>query len=83
MFLKELVDSHLANVYQCVTSRPDVDMVSILEPRTASLHGAGGQKRIIKNYIDSVADTDRKMQNWSSAQRQLVIDVLTEIADVM
>ena len=58
-------------------------MVSILESLTVSLHEASGQKQSIKNHIESVANTNRKMQNWSSAQKQLVIDVLTERADGM
>ena len=38
-------------------------MVSILEPLTVSLHDASGQKQSIKNYIELVANTNRKMEN--------------------
>jgi len=48
-----------------------------------SLHDERGQKRDIEEYIKSVINTNRKSKRWKAADRQLVIDVLTEKADGM
>src|SRR5579863_2650229 len=84
--LESLVDSQLPNLRICVTSRPEADIKSILEPltfRSVSLHDERGQKEDIENYIKSVVNTNRNMRRWTREHKQLVIDVLTERADGM
>jgi len=82
MLLKDLIDSKLPNLRICVTSRPEIDIKAILEPLTfgsISLHDEHGQEEDIRNYIQSIV----KMQQWSSEQKQLVIERLTERANGM
>ena len=84
--LEDLVKARLPNLRICVTSRPEVDIKAILEPLTfcsVSLHDASGQQKDIRDYIESIVNTNKKMQNWNSQHRQLVIDVLTRKADGM
>jgi hypothetical protein len=84
--LEDLIDSQVPNLRICVTSRPEADIMHILEPltfRSVSLHDESGQKKDIENYIKSVVNTNRNMQRWKPEQKQLVIDVLTERADGM
>jgi len=86
VLLEDLVDAKLPNLRICVTSRPETDIKSILEPltfRSVSLHDESGQKEDIENYIKSIVSTDRRMRRWTSEHKQLVIDVLTERADGM
>ena len=84
--LEDLVDSKLPNLRICVTSRPETDIKPILEPltfRSVSLHDESGQNEDIEDYIKSIVASDRTMRRWTSVQKQLVIDVLTERADGM
>ena len=84
--LEDLVEAQLPNLRICVTSRPEVDIKAILEPLafcSVSLHDASGQKKDIKDYIESVVNTNKRMRNWNLQHKQLVIDVLTRKADGM
>ena len=84
--LKDFIDSKLPNLRICITSRPEVDIKVILDPRTfrsVSLHDEHGQEEDIRNYIESVINDDTKMQRWSSEHKQLVIKCLTERANGM
>jgi hypothetical protein len=54
-----------------------------LVPHTVSLHDESGQKSDIEEYIKSVINTNPKNERWKAADKQLVIDVLTEKADGM
>jgi len=84
--LEDLVQKQLPNLRICVTSRPEIDIKTILEPlafRSVSLHDASGQQEDIGDYIESIVSTNKKMQNWSLHYKQLVIDVLTRKADGM
>ena len=84
--LEDLVQAQLPNLRICVTSRPEVDIKTILEPlafRSVSLHDARGQQKDIRVYIESIVSTNGKMQNWSPHHKQLVTDVLTKRADGM
>ena len=86
ILIKDLVDSQLPNLRICVTSRPEEDIRAILDHlafHSVSLHNERGQKDDIKNYIESIVNTNENMQNWSPEYKQLVIDVLTERADGM
>jgi hypothetical protein len=84
--VEELVSSHIPNLRICVTSRPEADIISILEPlalHSVSLHGESGQAHDIAEYVRSVVHTDREMRRWKDTDKQLVIDVLTKRADGM
>ena len=84
VLLKDLIDLKLPNLRICITSRPDIDIKAILMPLTShsvSLHDEHGQKEDIKDYVKSVVNTNKKMKNWSSEQKQLVIDALIGRAD--
>ena len=84
--LEYLVDSKLANLRICVTSRPEADIKIVLEPltyRSISIHDENGQMRDIENYIKSTVNSHRKMRRWKQEHKQLVIDVLTARADGM
>jgi len=84
--VKGLVDLHLPNLHICVTSRPEIDIQTILEPLTTlrvSLHNQSGQKKDIVNYVSSVVSSDIKMRRWREEDRKLVIETLSERADGM
>jgi hypothetical protein len=86
MFLEDLIDSRVPNLRICVTSRPEIDIRTALEPlafRSVSLHDASGQRKDIDDYIRSVVNTDPKMRRWKAADRDLVIDVLIKKSDGM
>jgi hypothetical protein len=84
--IKELVKSESPNLRVCVTSRPEKDIKDFLNPlvvHTVSLHDESGQKRDIEEYIKSVINANPKNKSWKAADKQLVIDVLTEKATGM
>ena len=85
-FLEDLVEAQLPNLRICVTSRPEVDIKTILESlafRSVSLHDEGGQKKDIITYIESIVNMNKNMRNWNPEQKRLVIDTLTQKADGM
>ena len=84
--IEELVELELPNVHLCVTSRPEIDIRTVLDPLTSlkmSLHDETGQKEDILEYIKSVVRSDRKMRKWKEEDKQLVIDALSGKADGM
>ena len=85
-FLEDFVGLRLPNVHICVSSRPEFDIKSILEPLAlfcVSLHEESGQMSDISGYINSVVHSDRRMRQWSAEAKQLVINTLSENADGM
>lgn len=85
-FINELIDPRLLYLRVFITSRPEVDIQTVLKPlasRAVSLHAQGGQRRDIINYIKSVVESDASMQRWRPEDRQLVIHSLSEKADGM
>jgi hypothetical protein len=87
-FLKDLVDLRLPNLHICVTSRPEIDIRTSLEPLASypiSIHDQNGQKKDIADYIRAVvyADSDTAMGRWRDQDKELVIETLTERADGM
>jgi hypothetical protein len=85
-FLEDLIKAQVQNLRLCITSRPEVDIKATLEPlafRSVSLENETGQKKDIKDYIESIVHTDKKMKGWNPKHKQLVIDVLTKKADGM
>ena len=84
--IKELVDLCHPNMRFCITSRPEVDIRTVLEPLSfpnVSLDDQAGQKGDIVKYIESVVESDPNMQRWTPGDRQLVIDSLSQKAKGM
>jgi hypothetical protein len=84
--IEELVNSRLPNLRICVTSRPELDITTVLDTltfRSVSLHDEIGQMADIENYIKSVIIADPKNRRWSAKDKQAVIDVLTKNANGM
>ena len=84
--VEELVSLQIPNLRICVTSRPEADIVSVLDPlafRSVSLHSEIGQVRDIAKYVKSVIHTDRDMRRWKATDKQLVIDELIKKANGM
>ena len=85
-FLEDLVDLGLPNLRICVTSRPEIDIRTVLKPLTSlhmSLHEQSGQKQDILDYIKNVIQSDRRMRRWRPKDKQMVIDTLSAKADGM
>jgi hypothetical protein len=84
--INNLIGLRLPNLHICVTSRPEIDIQTTLEPLTTlrvSLHHQSGQKEDIVDYVSSVVHSDRMMRRWREDDRQLVIETLSERADGM
>jgi len=84
--LEALVCLRLPNLRICVTSRPEIDIRSVLEPLTSlhmSLHDQSGQKQDILDYIKNFVHSDRRMRRWRLEDKQIVIDILSAKADGM
>ena len=85
-FVKELVELALPNLRICITSRPEIDIQTVIEPLTAhrvSLHDETGQKKDIIEYVSSVVRSNVRMGKWREEDRKLVIETLSERADGM
>ena len=84
--VEALVDLRLQNLHICVTSRPEIDIRTALEPLASghlSLHDQPGQKRDIDEYVSAIVQSDTKMRRWREDDRKLVIETLSEKADGM
>ena len=84
--LEDLVRLGLPKILICVTSRPEIDIRTVLEPLTSlhmSLHDQSGQKQDILDYIGDVVRSDRRMRRWRPEDKQMVIDTLSAKADGM
>ena len=85
-FLEDLVGLQLPNVHICVSSRPEFDILSILEPLAlfrVSLHEESGQMADISEYVKLVVHSDRNMRRWTAENKRLVTNTLSEKADGM
>jgi hypothetical protein len=87
-FVEDLVLSNHSNLFLCITSRPEQDIQTVLDPLTSSsrrvaLHDECGQKEDIYNYIRSFVFTDRAMRRWREEDKELVINTLSERAGGM
>ena len=63
--VEELVGLHIPGVHISVTSRPELDIQTFLEPLTShpvSLHDGTGQKQDIADYLRTFVHGDRRMQ---------------------
>ena len=84
--VNELVELRLPNLRLCITSRPEFDIRTALEPlatQKVSLHDESGQKQDIIHYVTSVVHSDKKMRRWRDSDKKMVIQTLTEEADGM
>ena len=84
--VSELVDIGHRNLRLCITSRPEFDIRTALEPlatQQISLHDESGQKQDIIDYVTSVVRSDGRMKRWRKDDKTMVIDKLTERADGM
>jgi hypothetical protein len=84
--LGDLIDLRIPNLHICITSRPEIDIKTVLEPlaySAVSLHDESGQKQDISDYVHTVVNSDRKMRQWRDADKKLVVKVLSEKADGM
>ena len=85
-FIKDLACLGLGNLHICVTSRPEIDIRTTLEPLTetlrVSLLDQSGQKEDIVRYVRSVVSSDPKMQRWREEDKILVIETM-RMVDLM
>ena len=87
-FVEDLVASNHSNLFLCITSRPEQDIQTVLNPLTSvscrvALHDECGQKEDIHNFIRSFVSTDRAMRRWREEDKELVINTLSERAGGM
>jgi hypothetical protein len=84
--VKELVNLHQPNLRLCVTSRPEYDIRTALEPlatQQLSLHEESGQQQDINNYVTSLVHSDENMKRWRDSDKDMVVEKLTQKADGM
>jgi hypothetical protein len=87
-FVEDLVTSQSPNLFICITSRPELDISTVLSPltppsRRVSLHEEADQTEDIKGYIRSFVNADSAMRRWREEDKELVINTLSERADGM
>jgi hypothetical protein len=87
-FMKDLIKSEYPNLHLCITSRPEQDIQTALDPLTStsprvSLHEEGGQREDINNYIRYFVQNNDTMGKWRKEDKEMVIDTLSERADGM
>jgi hypothetical protein len=84
--VKDLVELRLPNLRLCITSCPESDIRTALEPlatQQLSLDDESGHKQDIIDYVTSVVRSDQIMQRWGDEDRDAAIEKLTEKADGM
>jgi hypothetical protein len=86
--VEDLVRSGHSNLFICVTSRPEQDIQTVLNPLTpascrVALHQERGQREDINNYVRAFVYTDRGMRRWKDEDKELVINTLSERAGGM
>ncbi|KAH9062620.1 hypothetical protein EDB83DRAFT_845364 [Lactarius deliciosus] len=84
--VKALVEIRRPNLRLCITSRPEFDIRTTLEPlatQQLSFHDEDGQKQDINDYITFVVHSDQRMKKWRDDDKNAVIEGLTEKANGM
>jgi hypothetical protein len=86
--VEKLVKRNLPKLRLCVTSRPEVDIQTSLEPLTSTsncicLHDQSGQRRDIANFVRAFVYSDRNMRKWRDEDKEVVIETLSRRADGM
>ena len=87
-FVENVVGSNHPNLFLCITSRPEQDIQTVLNPLTSatyrvSLHEEIGQWEDINSYVRSFVRKNRDMRRWREEDRELVITTLSERAHGM
>jgi hypothetical protein len=87
-FVEDLIGSRHSNLFICITSRPEQDIQTVLNPLTSAscrmaLHEEIGQREDIYHYVRSFVHTDRSMRRWKDEDKELAIKTLTERASGM
>jgi hypothetical protein len=87
-FTKDLIGRKHPNLYLCITSRPEQDIQSTLNPLTSTsrrvpLHEEDGQREDINKFIRAFVEKDESMERWRTADKELVINTLSERAHGM
>ena len=86
VLVKDLVELRLPNLRLCITSCPESDICTALEPlatQQLSLDDESGHKQDIIDYVTFVVRSDQSMQRWENEDRDAAIEKLTEKADGM
>jgi hypothetical protein len=86
MLVEELVGLHLPNLHICVSSRPEVDIKTVIHPlalHSISLHDETAQKQEIVHYVRTIVDSNPAIRSWTVGDKELVTDVLSQKADGM
>jgi len=86
--MEKLVKLNLPSLHLCITSRPEIDIRTSLEPLTStsnriSLHDQSGQKKDIDEFIRAVVSSDKNMRRWRDEDKELAVKMLSERADGM
>ena len=84
--VKGLVELRHPTLRLCITSRPEFDICTTLEPlATQQLchHDESGQKEDIVDYITFVVRSDKNMQRWRDDEKSMVIEKLSQKANGM
>ena len=84
--VEKLINLNLPNLHLCVTSRPEVDIRTSLEPLASSrisLHDQTGQKEDIVEFVRFVVYSDKNMRRWGDDDKKMVIETLSERANGM
>jgi hypothetical protein len=87
-FVRDFIHSGHPNLFVCITSRPEQDISTTLNPltpqsRRVSLHEEVGQREDIDRYVRSFVYTDAAMRRWRVEDKEHVINVLSERAGGM
>ena len=87
-FVEDLVESKHPNLFICITSRPEQDINTALNPLTppshrVSLHEEDGQMEDINSFVRSFVMNDRTMRRWRGEDKDLVIRELSKRAQGM
>ena len=86
--VEKVVKQGHPRLHLCITSRPEVDIRTSLEPLTSTsnricLHDQIGQKEDIVKFVRGVVYSDKNMRRWLDEDKQLVIEMLSERANGM
>lgn len=84
----KLVTLNLPRLHLCITSRPEIDIRTFIEPLTSpsnriSLHDQSGQRKDLDDFVRAVVYSDKNMRRWRGEDKELVIRTLSERADGM
>jgi NACHT domain len=85
-FMTDLIRTGHPNLHLCITSRPEQDIQSTLNPlasRRVSLYEERGQREDINNYIRYFVRNNNPMRKWREEDKELVVTTLSERAHGM